>query len=297
MLAARTVADEDTLLTTALGFGLLLLFVGALLTLHVRRWRRHGFAPRLRRAARRLHDALSSRTPAAGEPSLMSAPAAPHVGTGQASPASVEPGTGGGVGEATVATPAEPRSRSGPPALPGVRHSPETLEPLAGQLDRSRRLAVCERRVGEVLGQLPRDRWLVEPYVLVDGHRIPYMVLGETGVFTIWPVDGAVGQEDVTFFNELTDAVQHKLPGYAGTVIAAVCQVLDPRGQPQLWYLTQERTAGWLLGLDWLIAWLEHFGTDHGLAVKDIERLDEMAGPHWKRRPRSFRIPAHPNLG
>jgi hypothetical protein len=45
-----------------------------------------------------------------------------------------------------------------------------------------------------------------------------------------------------------------------GTVVADVCHVLDPHRQPVLRYLTNERTAGWLMGMDWLVAGLEHFG-------------------------------------
>jgi hypothetical protein len=37
------------------------------------------------------------------------------------------------------------------------------------------------------------------------------------------------------------------------------------------------------MGLDWVIPWLEHFGTDHGLGVKDVERFNALAGPHWDR--------------
>ena len=38
------------------------------------------------------------------------------------------------------------------------------------------------------------------------------------------------------------------------------------------------------MGLNWVIPWLEHFGPEDGLGVKDIERLREMAGPRWGRR-------------
>jgi hypothetical protein len=33
--------------------------------------------------------------------------------------------------------------------------------------------------------------------------------------------------------------------------------------------------------LNWVIRWLEHFDPEHGLGVKDIERLRELAGPRW----------------
>ena len=60
---------------------------------------------------------------------------------------------------------------------PGPRCSPETLEPLAQSVETSHRLQVAEARVAETLAALPSDRWLVERYVLIAGHRIPFLVL------------------------------------------------------------------------------------------------------------------------
>ncbi|MGH2948411.1 MAG: hypothetical protein ACRDPC_19500 [Solirubrobacteraceae bacterium] len=291
MFAAYTPAGEDTLLTTLLGFGLLLLFSGTLLALHVRRWRERGIAPRLRRAAGRLHDGIASRPP----PGAQVSPAAPP--TGRTPHAGADDESGGATGPQSTTMSGASACAPGPPALPGVRHSPETLEPLGGRLDRSRRLAVCDARVAEVLARLPRDRWLVERYVLIKGNRIPFVVVGETGVFTIWPLDRVAGYQDLALFDELAGAVQRELPGYTGTVQAGACQALDPSKQPQWTYSPEKRAGGWMMGLDWLIAWLEHFGTEHGLAVKDVERLDELAGPRWERRPRSVRVPARPPIG
>jgi hypothetical protein len=49
-------------------------------------------------------------------------------------------------------------------------------------------------------------------------------------------------------------------------------------------YLTDQRTAGWLMGMDWPVAWLERFGIWVRARRKDIERLDDLAGPRWGRR-------------
>jgi hypothetical protein len=38
-----------------------------------------------------------------------------------------------------------------------------------------------------------------------------------------------------------------------------------------------------MMGLESLIAWIEHFGTDHGLGVTDLNRLRQLAKP--KPRP------------
>jgi hypothetical protein len=49
------------------------------------------------------------------------------------------------------------------------------------------------------------------------------------------------------------------------------------------------------MGLDWVIAWLEHFGPDHGLSVEDVERFNALAGPHWDR-PVARGVPAIPDI-
>ena len=51
-------------------------------------------------------------------------------------------------------------------------------------------------------------------------------------------------------------------------------------------------------GADWLIPWLEHFGTENGLGVKDLEQLRELAGPRWGRPVTDIPLSAHiPTIG
>ena len=51
-------------------------------------------------------------------------------------------------------------------------------------------------------------------------------------------------------------------------------------------------------GSSWLIPWLEHFGTENGLGVKDVERLRELAGPRWGRPVTDVPLSAHiPTIG
>ena len=42
-----------------------------------------------------------------------------------------------------------------------------------------------------------------------------------------------------------------------------------PRGEP----------GAWVMGVDWLIRWIEHFGREHGLGVTDLKRLRQLANP------------------
>jgi hypothetical protein len=65
MLAAQAASAEDSLLATVLGFGLLALFIAVLVAARVLRWRRRGFAPRLRR----LRHPLAARRGSSTAPS------------------------------------------------------------------------------------------------------------------------------------------------------------------------------------------------------------------------------------
>ena len=217
---------------------------------------------------------------------IMAAAGAPDQGAGSTTGSRERPGVtlprtselrqaSGGEGTAVVPAPA-----ISPPAIPGPRYSPETLELLGRHLDNSRRLAVLEDRVAPILDRLPPDRWLVDRYVLLGGHRIPFLILGETGVFALWTLGGRPEWREIPMIAETADRVKLALPGYTGDVRAGVCRALAPDVKPRWWCRAGELGA-WVMGLNWVIPWLEHFGPEHGLGAKDVERLRQMAGPHW----------------
>jgi hypothetical protein len=168
------------------------------------------------------------------------------------------------------------------PANPGASCSPETLEPLGQHLDGSRRLAVVEERLVPVLGKLPRDRWLVERYVMFAGHRIPFLILGEAGVFALWALGGQPRWSDIPAIGRMADEIRKVLPGYTGNVQTGICRSLASDVEPR-WWCRQGESGTWVMGLNWVIPWLEHFGPEHGLGVKDVARLRELAGPRWGR--------------
>jgi hypothetical protein len=149
-------------------------------------------------------------------------------------------------------------------------------------LDGSRRLAVVEERLAPVVGALPPDRWLVERYVTFAGHRIPFLVLGETGVFALWAVGGQPRWSDIPAIGRMADEVKNALPGYTGNVQTGICRPLAPDVEPR-WWCRQGEPGTWVMGLNWVIPWLEHFGPERGLGVKDIARLRDLAGPRWGR--------------
>ena len=292
-------AAADPLLIVLAGWALVALFVAIAVVLFAGRRREHGVLARIHHLIATPKRRVDLASPA-GLPEPSEAAGLPRVAKAAArgQPAAT-PTAAGPTNPDTVAT--IPGSESPrPPASPaplGSRVASETLAPLADRVDRSRRLVACEAKVGLKLSELPRDRWVVDSYVLVGGHRVPFVVLGETGVFGIWPLDGAHHPRDPAFFDDAAKVLQNLLPGYAGEVQAGMCRAFDPTMQPRWWFAPPAKVGGWVMGLDWLIPWLEHFGTEHGLRAEDVARFDRLAGPHWERRARGVPLPRPPRSG
>jgi len=270
-MVAADAAHLNPLLANLLGWGAFALLIAAAVRLHARRRRRDRHAPRLRRL---LH---APRSPAAPSPTSPWSGSTPGLVSGQQPSSGLVSIAGGSPADAASS------GTAAAPALTSARHSHSTFELLAQNVDQSRRLALTEARVDEVLAALPRDRWLVERYVLRAGHRIPFLIVGETGVFTLWTLFGPPQWTDPPFVNKVAEEVKDRLPGYAGPVRAGMCRALEPGITPRWWYRTETQGGCWVMGLDWVIPWLEHFGHEHGLGAEDIERFDALAGPHWGR--------------
>ena len=128
------------------------------------------------------------------------------------------------------------------PAPPGVYAPPTTavraehttcvlqlgsISAFASTLDRSRRLIAAEERVARTLAELPEGCWIVERYVLVGAHRIPFLVAGAGGVFALCATDGAWTMNDLDVLSRLRNDVRGQLPDYHGTVHAGVCLAFD----------------------------------------------------------------------
>jgi hypothetical protein len=250
------------------------------------------FARRRRRSRRpTLRGALRARVPRlkANAASARDSASTPTVAArrGVPSAAAGEPSAP----TAARATPAGAKTPAG--GIQDARISPETLEPLSQRVDNSRRLAVARARLGEVLTALPNDRWFVERNVVFAAHPIPFLILGETGVFAVWGAPGPLQWRDLPFYGEMAANIKLALPGYAGPVRAGICRAFEPEIEPRWWCRSGEPDGAWVMGLDWVIRWLEHFGSDHGLGATDIERLRAMAGPHWGRPVTAVPLSAH----
>jgi len=165
------------------------------------------------------------------------------------------------------------------PSVLGPRCSPETLEPLAEHLDASHALALAEARVAHTLAALPSDRWLVERYALIGGHRIPFLLLGGTGVFTVWALSGPPTWDELPIPAHVATHVESALPGYTGPLRVGICRALAPSGIEPRWWCRPGEPGAWVMGLDWLIRWIEHYGREHGLGAVDLQRLRELSQP------------------
>jgi hypothetical protein len=157
MPAAATMTNAATPLEVLLGIGMLLLWTAHMVRAFTARGRRRASAP-TPTARTRAHSGLR-REPTATPAAARTRP----------------PGTSG----------AERAERT-----PGRRLA-ESPVPLARVIDRSRRLNVAEDRVATDLAALPGESWLVERGVLVDGGRIPFLVIGPSGLFVLCASDGA----------------------------------------------------------------------------------------------------------
>jgi hypothetical protein len=166
------------------------------------------------------------------------------------------------------------------PSVQGPRCSPETLEPLARCLDTSHRLQVAEARVAQMLGTLPSDRWLIERYALIAGHRIPFLVLGETGVFVVCALTGPPAWDELALPAQVAEQhIMPTLPGYTGAMRVGLCRALATSAIEPRWWCRPGEPGVWMMGLESLIPWIEHFDTGHGLGITDIKHLRELAAP------------------
>ena len=257
-----------------LGLAILLLAIagaGTLLTAATRlaRHTKRALSGRHRRARSRQRDRTHTTAPTAtGTPDPTAAPRAPQPTTHQS------PHAASGDGSALRAL----NPDTSAPSNPGARHSPETLEPLADSLRSAQLRTIAEAHVAETLSALPSGRWYVGRYVLTDGHRIPFVILGETGAYAVWALTGPPVWDELPFPSEMADRVKGKLPGYTGPVQVGLCRALGHTAQiAPRWWCRPGQPGAWVMGREWLIRWIQHFGPQHAFAAGDIQRLRALA--------------------
>jgi hypothetical protein len=256
-----------------------------------RRHRRRGTSPRpprrlLRRRPRETRPQRAAQTslelPAApGTASILSHEA---VETGPHTQATAHRGGGHrpqAVASGAATSPPARRSTATTP-MPG-RVSSETLEPLCRYVDFRRRLELAASELRARLAQLPAARWRIEPYPLTGERRNTFVILGETGIYVLSATYSPGHWDDVVAVSRLAGKIQALLPGYGGPVHPAICHPFTST-EPRIWHRADEHgdwVGAWLLGGDSVIAWLMHFGSQHGLSAADLARFDELAKSNW----------------
>lgn len=303
--ASEPIAGADTPLNIVLGVGVLLLFAGILLRALAAHHRNLVGVPPLRALLRAMTPHTTAPNQHRGAPDATPGHPGAETQPAQASPSTSrrpEPAAAPRVevpdrrASADVGTaPSSPGPDVPEPEL--TRPSLSAVEGLGRTLDESRRLQAAEETVASDLAALPDDFWLVERNVQLGVRRIPFLVMGASGIFVICATDGAWTLHDLHVLSELGDHVRRQLPGYDGPVHAAVCLAFDEM-KPRAWFGGQGEhgRGGWVLGLDWLRRWMFSFGPEHGLRNGDIRRLDEASGPFWDRRS-TARLPVTRNVG
>lgn len=306
LAASEPIAGADPPLNIVLGVGVLLLFAGILIrALAAQRRNLVGVSP-LRALLREMTSHATSAAQHLRAPS-----AAPDHPGAETRPAQARPNTSRPPDPAAAPRVEAPDRQASfdvgnaqsPPRTPEVpepeltRLSLTSVGRLGRTLDESRRLHAAEESVAGDLAALPEGFWLVERDVRLGVRRLPFLVMGASGIFAICATDGAWTLHDLHVLSELGDDVRLLLPDFDGSVHAAVCLAFDEM-KPRAWFGGEgERgRGGWVLGLDWLRRWMFNFGPEHGLRNGDIRRLDEASGPFWDRRS-TARLPVTRNVG
>ncbi len=107
---------------------------------------------------------------------------------------------------------------------------------------------------------------MVERYVLVGTQRVPFVLVGPGGVFTLCATDGAWTLYDLEVLSRLGDELRDRLPGYRGRVEAVVCLAFD-------WISRGEANGGVpavVAALTFVTRWARGFEPDD-VAIADID--------------------------
>jgi hypothetical protein len=178
------------------------------------------------------------------------------------------------------------------PRIPGSRLPTDTFAPIATRLQASREMLRAESLIEQTLQTLPVDRWEWQRQVLLDGQILPFLIFGETGVFAVWGAIGPVLWEEPARIRARAAYLEQLLPDYPGEVHAAFCRALHHGDLQPRWWSHQAGVGAWVMGLSSLTEWMEHFGTDNGVGVADLNRLRELRAAVVKPGP----PPRHPTL-
>ncbi len=178
------------------------------------------------------------------------------------------------------------------PRVPDRRLERDTFGTLAVHLQASRELQIVEERIAQTLSVLPTDRWEWQRHVHADGRLWPFVIFGETGVFAVWGAIGPLRWDQLAHVGNQTNYLKQLLAGYPGPVHAAFCRGLYRGELASRWWCRPGEPGAWVMSLSALTGWIEHFGTENGIGVGDVNQLRQLRSLIAQGGP----TPRHPDL-
>ena len=149
----------------------------------------------------------------------------PRAGSAPAAPEHADPGTE-----------SPPRREPSPWPEATARLEPATLDALGDVIGEARRRRVAGERIQRELVPVLEAGWLVERDIAIGGGgRIPWLVMGASGVFALEACDGCWTLERLAALAVRVDALGAALAGYDGPLVGAVVLAFD-ESAPRRWY-------------------------------------------------------------
>ena len=139
----------------------------------------------------------------------------------------------------------------------------------------------------QVLATLPSDRWYVQRFALVAGHRIPFLVLGEYGVFALWAIGWRPQWTDPAFVSDIASNLKHRLPSPLPHQSVVPHQGVVPHPLNRRAAVMRKVVLAYSGGLDTsvIVKWLrETYDAEIVTFAADIGQEEELRGLSEKAR-------------
>lgn len=177
-----------------------------------------------------------------------------------------------------------------PPARGSRRNADGTFRVLCDWLVWHGRTRQTNAALEAQLCGLDREVWYVERDLSIAKVRIPFLLLGESGIFLLRASRGYWANRDISELCRAADALGHALPGYPDAVNCGIV-MLDEAMDHRQHFAADGEGPCWLVAGENLIEWLYAF--DHrGLSRADVTFVREWASASRSTEPRRVFIPA-----
>lgn len=144
------------------------------------------------------------------------------------------------------------------------------LTQAARELRRSRAWEKAYRHVDAALQAMAKARcgWNIEREVIIDGHRVPFLLLSPRGVVAVLPADG-FRMSDMDWLTAIIKGTKALFPN-ASVEVALVMPFADQ--DPNQWFNGVGAGGAWMMGLGQFPAWLASMDGP-GLSAEEITAL------------------------